>query len=462
MSKAKPAPNASVVIPVYPVEESGWEACRAGLSEAARAYADATGFAPAGEKLLLLPGGDGRPECVLFGTGNDARLARQPLLLGRLATELPAGTYRLIGAVDRPTLSYTGFLLGGYRFDRFREVTRPQPDLLPPDGADAAEAGRIAAAIINSRDLINRPANDLTTTALAEASRHLAGQHGATIREIVGDDLLAEGFPLVHAVGRAGSHPPRLIDFTWGQANAPKVTLVGKGVVFDTGGLNLKPDNSMLLMRKDMGGAATALAAASIIMASGVPVRLRVILSIVENAVASPAFRPGDIYRSRKGLSIEIGNTDAEGRLILADALALADEEAPEILLDFATLTGAARVALGPDLPPVFTTSDALAAEIVAAGDAVADPVWRLPLWAPYRKMLDSKFADMNNVGSGGFAGSITAALFLKQFVTRTDNYAHFDIYGWVPSAKPAQPEGGEPQVARLVAEMIARRYRSV
>jgi leucyl aminopeptidase len=275
---------------------------------------------------------------------------------------------------------------------------------------------------------------------------------------VKGNDL-ESGFPLIHAVGQAAHQPPRLVDFTWGPAAAPRITLVGKGVTFDTGGLNIKPDSSMLLMKKDMGGAATALATASMIMDAGLNLRLRVLLPIVENAISAPSFRPGDILASRKGLTVEIGNTDAEGRLILADALALACEERPDLIVDFATLTGAARVALGPDLPPFFTEDEVLAATIAAHGSAVRDPVWRLPLWQPYETMLDGKVSDLNNVGGSSFAGSITAALFLRRFVEPNQPWVHFDMFGWVPSAKPGRPEGGDTQVARLLYDLLAARY---
>jgi leucyl aminopeptidase len=450
-----PSPSAIIIRPVHLVSEAKWGDISAQLPPAARAFAESAGFKPISGRLLLLPGDGGSIGSALFGIGSDEGLVESPFLTGRLATDLPAGTWRLEGGLADPTLSYLGFLLGQYRFDRFKMAAREAVSLQAPDGADTARARLIADAICAGRDLINRPANDLTTEALALAAHELAGRFRAHIREIIGADLLTENFPLIHAVGAASAHAPRLVDLTWGDPKAMKVTLVGKGVVFDTGGLNLKPDNSMLLMKKDMGGAATALAAAEIIMGLNLPVRLRVLLPIVENSVSGPAFRPGDIFRSRAGLTVEIGNTDAEGRLILCDALSFADEEKPDLLIDFATLTGAARVALGPDLPPFYTEDEHLAQGIEAAARAVHDPVWRLPLWKPYRSMLDSKVADMNNVSSSGFAGSITAALFLKDFVRNSASYAHFDMYGWTPSARPARPEGGEPQVARLVAELV-------
>lgn len=444
-----------VACKVMLVREADWALSRARLSPAAQTYADALKFAPKLGRILCVPAADGRLEAVLLGIGDDLGLKENPFLLAKLATDLPAGNYSIDDELANPTLSFTGFLMGSYRFDRFKSIAREDVKLVCPEGANEKKAQITASAIANGRDLINRPANDLTTNDLAAEAKALAARHGAKFREIIGDALLEQGFPLIHAVGRASANPPRLVEFTWGNPKHDKVTLVGKGVVFDTGGLNLKPDNSMLLMKKDMGGAAAALSAAEMIMATGVKVRLRVILPIVENSVAGASFRPGDIIRSRKGITVEIGNTDAEGRLILADALAYADEEMPDLLIDFATLTGAARVALGPDLPPFFTNSEELARAIERAGSDVHDSVWRLPLWKPYRIMLDSKAADMNNVSSGGFAGSITAALFLKQFVEKTKAYAHFDIYGWSPSAKPGRPEGGDPQAARLIAHLV-------
>ncbi|MBN8533298.1 MAG: leucyl aminopeptidase family protein [Rhizobiales bacterium] len=449
------SPSVAAARPVHLVSETNWGAISAQLPPFSRAYAESAGFKPTSARLLLLPGKDGSISAALFGIGADEGLGESPFLTGKLATDLPAGPWRIEGKLADPTLCYLGFLLGQYRFERFKMAAREAVSLLAPEGADTPRAQLIASAICAGRDLINRPANDLTTEALAFAAHELAGRFRANIREIVGPDLLTANFPLVHAVGAAAAHPPRLVDLTWGDPKAMKVTLVGKGVVFDTGGLNLKPDSSMLLMKKDMGGAATALAAAEMIMGLNLPVRLRVLLPIVENAVSGPAFRPGDIFRSRAGITVEIGNTDAEGRLILCDALSYADEEKPDLLIDFATLTGAARVALGPDLPPYYTEDEHLAQRIEAAGRAAHDPVWRLPLWKPYRSMLDSKVAGINNVSSGGFAGSITAALFLKDFVKNSKSYAHFDMYGWTPSARPGRPEGGEPQVARLVVELV-------
>jgi len=310
-----------------------------------------------------------------------------------------------------------------------------------------------------ARDLINTPANDMGPVELEEAARTLAGRHGAQLRSIVGDDLITEGFPLVHAVGRAAARAPRLIDISWGDPGHPKVTLVGKGVCFDTGGLDIKPESGMLNMKKDMGGAATMLGLAHMLMDRGAKLRLRVLIPAVENAISGSAFRPRDVYRSRKGLTVEIGNTDAEGRLILADALALADEEQPELIADMATLTGAARVALGADLPPFYTDDDQFAADLARYATAENDPLWRMPLWRPYDALLDSKVADLNNVSSGGFAGSITAALFLRRFVSAAKAWLHVDIFAWNQASKPGRPEGAECQAARALYALLVARY---
>ena len=319
----------------------------------------------------------------------------------------------------------------------------------------------MAEGVALARDLVNTPANDMGPAELEDAARGVAAKYGATLRSIAGDDLVKQNFPLIHAVGRASPRAPRLVDFSWGDEKAPKITLVGKGVCFDTGGLDIKPDSAMLIMKKDMGGAANVLAAAHMIMDAGLKVRLRVLIPAVENSIAGDAFRPLDIYRSRKGITVEIGNTDAEGRLVLGGcAGARRPRRSSDLIVDMATLTGAARVALGPELPPFFTHDDTLAADLMRHAQAERDPMWRLPLWRPYDAMLESKVADINNVG-GSFAGSITAALFLNRFVTAAKAWAHFDIYAWTPSAKPARPDGGECQVARALYALLRERYGS-
>jgi leucyl aminopeptidase len=331
--------------------------------------------------------------------------------------------------------------------------------LVPPDGIDMPDITRMAEAAALARDLINTPSNDMGPEELALAARAVATRYGASFSTIVGDELTRQNFPLIHAVGMASTRAPRLIDLTWGDSAHPKVTLVGKGVCFDTGGLDLKPSSGMLIMKKDMGGAANVLALAQMVMDAKLKVRLRVLIPAVENAVAGNAFRPLDIFKSRKGTTVEIGNTDAEGRLVLADALALADEEKPDLLVDLGTLTGAARVALGPDLPPFYTNDETLAQDVARYAKEENDPLWRMPLWPPYDSWLDSKTADINNAPSGGFAGSITCALFLQRFVTDAKSWLHVDIYGWTPSAKPARPEGGECQAARAIYKVLSERY---
>jgi leucyl aminopeptidase len=450
---------AALPVPIWFVTSATWAALRDGLEPGARAFADAAGFAPKPGRHLLLPGGTDRLSGVLYAIDADAKPDTDRFLPGRLAELLPAGTYRFANAPHDVRLAALAFALGSYRFARYRAAETKEVKLELPDGVDGADLSRIAEGVTLARDLINTPANDLGPAELEEAARTLAARHGASIRAVVGDDLLAENFPLIHAVGRAADRAPRLIDMRWGEPAHPKVTLVGKGVTFDTGGLDIKPESAMRIMKKDMGGAACVLALAHMAMDRGLKLRLRVLIPAVENAISGSAFRPLDVYRSRKGLSVEIGNTDAEGRLVLADALALADEETPELVVDMATLTGAARVALGPDLPPYYTDDDALAAELDRCAAAENDPLWRLPLWRPYASMLDSKVADLNNVASGGFAGSITAALFLRRFVEAAKSWLHMDVYAWTPAAKPARPEGGECQAARAVYGLLQARY---
>lgn len=443
-------------IPVHAVTTEGLEAKLAELGTTA--WAKANAFSADEGALLLLPNGDGEVAAALFGLGRE-RSTRPPLLAGKLATALPAGTYRLEGWPGNVGEAALGFALGSYRFERYLKPKTNAPRLVLPDGEEGAEAERIAAAVYMVRDLVNTPANDLGPTELAAAARELATTHGAVFEEYLGDDLLAREFPLVEAVGRGSSRPARLITFTWGRPDAPKVSLVGKGVVFDTGGLDIKGGSYMLLMKKDMGGAANVLGLARLIMEAGLDLRLRVVLPIVENSVSGTSFRPGDVFPSRKGLTVQIGDTDAEGRLILADALAFADDEAPDLLIDLATLTGAARVALGPDIPPFYTRDDAFAADVSAASLAASDPLWRLPLWAPYEDGLKSKIADLNNVSPGGFAGSITAALFLGRFVEKAKIWMHVDIFAWVPAARPGQPEGGEAQAIRALYHYLKDRF---
>jgi leucyl aminopeptidase len=445
-------------LPIWLATAESWPGIAEGLPTHARAFAAAQKFEAKSGSHCLLPDPAGRILGAVFGLDGAVAKRADPFLPGKLATLLPEGAYRFETAPTDPTLATLAWLLGSYAFTRYKAKPVKPVRLVVPDGVDAAEVALIAQAVCAGRDLVNTPANDLGPDGIEAAARQLADRHGATFTSIVGDDLLAKNFPMIHAVGRASATPPRLIDVGWGPSDGPKVTLVGKGVAFDTGGLDIKPSASMLLMKKDMGGAAAALAAADMIMSAGLPVRLRLLVPAVENAISGSAFRPGDVLPSRKGLTVEIGNTDAEGRLILGDALALADEESPDLIVDFATLTGAARVALGPDLPPFYVEDDALAADIARVGLAVNDPVWRLPLWPPYASLLDSKVADINHVG-GPMAGSITAALFLRRFVTAAKAHVHFDVYAWNGSTKPGRPEGGEVQAARLIYALLKERY---
>ena len=444
------------IIPLICVEDG--KLAEAGLPAAHGAWAEANGFSGQRGRLLALPGAEGALSGYLFGLGESGD--RPALVNGLAGAALGPGTYRLEGAYGDPTLAAIGFRLGAYRYDRYRQG-KAAPELAVPGRADADEVARLVEAATLARDLINTPANDLGPDAFESEIRAFAAARKMKIKVTSGDELLRANFPMIHAVGRASAQAPRLIDLTWGNANHPRVTLVGKGVTFDTGGLDIKPASGMLLMKKDMGGAANVLGLAHAIMSAKLRLRLRVLIPIVENSIASAAFRPGDVLKSRKGITVEIGNTDAEGRLILADALALADEERPELLLDMATLTGAARVALGPDLPPLYSTDDALARALMDAGAAADDPLWQMPLWSPYDAMMSSKIADVNNASSGGFAGSVTAALFLRRFVDHAAAWVHLDIFGWAPEARPARPVGGTDQGIRAVYGVLKARYPS-
>jgi leucyl aminopeptidase len=452
------APAASS-IPILFATKATWQAICAGLPAEARQFALSNGFAAKPGACLTLPSADGKIAQVLFGLEEATAKSRDLFRPGSLPGLLPPGVYRFANAPHDTRLAALAFALGAYRFGRYRKADASEVKLVPPEGIDAADIARMAEAATLARDLINTPANDMGPEELALAAEQLARRFGASFHCIVGDELTRQNFPLIHAVGMASSRAPRLIDFSWGDPAHPKVTLVGKGVCFDTGGLDLKPSSGMLIMKKDMGGAANVLALAQMVMDAKLKVRLRVLIPAVENAVAGNAFRPLDIFPSRKGLTVEIGNTDAEGRLILADALALADEEKPDLLVDMGTLTGAARVALGPDLPPFYTHDETLAEDLARCAKQENDPLWRMPLWPAYDSWLDSKVANVNNAPSGTFAGSITCALFLQRFVEEAKSWLHLDIYGWTPSAKPARPEGGECQAARAIYKLLSERY---
>ncbi len=443
------ATDDTAAIPVHVLQADQAPGFIAALPDPARAWAGHQGFTGALGQALVLPDALGGIAQVLVGYGTSQARARGRFHIGTVARQLPKGVYRIASGLTGPDLEEAAlaWLLAGYQFDRYRKPAEPIAGLVAPDGIDAARVQIIAQAEALTRDLINTPASDMGPQELETAARALADAHGAAITVITGDDLIA-GFPLIHAVGRASPRAPRLIDMRWGDAG-PTLTLVGKGVCFDTGGLNIKPGASMGLMKKDMGGAATVLGLAQMIMALGITLRLRVLIPAVENSIAGNAFRPQDILTSRKGLTVEINNTDAEGRLVLADALALADEETPDLVISMATLTGAARVAVGPDLSPFFTDSDDHATAIASAARQVADPVWRMPFHDPYEALIEPGIADLDNAPGGGMAGCITAALFLRRFVQSP--YVHFDIYGWQPSAAPSRPKGGVGMGARAV-----------
>lgn len=421
--------------------------------------AQVTSFGFDASPLSILPAVNARGMLVCVYVGAPEPHA-DPFSLGTLAGRLPPGHYAFQSKLPRADLVALAWCLELYRYDPIRPVSLRKTTLQVSAGVNRDAVVSAANATFLVRDMINAPANLLGPQEIEAAARRLAASHKATFTVTSGAKLKRD-FPLIHVVGAASTRPPRLIDFTWGRARDPKVTLVGKGVCFDTGGLDIKPSSGMLLMKKDMGGAATVLGLARMIMEAKLRVRLRVLVPAVENSIAGNAFRPGDVFKTRKGLTVEIGNTDAEGRLVLADALALADEESPDLLIDMATLTGAARVALGPDLPPFFTDDNDLAAAIHHHGDMQNDPVWRLPLWRPYHALFESSIADMNNAGAGGFAGSITAALFLRRFVEKARHHVHFDIFGWVPSAKAGRPKGGEAQAMRALAALLAARYKN-
>jgi leucyl aminopeptidase len=444
-------------IPIRFVTAADFDKAIEKIDERERTFVRAAGFEPKPGRYLAVPAADGKLAGILFGLENADEPLKDLFRPGQLSTLLPPGTYRFANAPQDARRAALAFALGAYQFTRYRKAEARNVRLVVPDGADGGDLSRIVEGVTLARDLINTPSNDMGPAELEDAARSLAKQHGATA-EVTTGDALAKNFPLVHAVGAGSPRAPRLIDMTWGAVTDPRITLVGKGVCFDTGGLDIKNDAGMLNMKKDMAGGATALALAHMIMARKLKVRLRVIVPAVENSISGTSFRPRDIYKSRKGISVEIGNTDAEGRLVLADALALADEDKPALVADFATLTGAARVALGPEVPPFFTDDDALAGELARCAASENDPLWRMPLWRPYEQMLDSKIADTNNVSTGGHGGAITAALFLRKFVA-APSWLHLDIFAWTPTAKPGRPEGAELQSARALYALLCARY---
>jgi leucyl aminopeptidase len=454
-----PRGHSGPTVPVTFVNAATWREQRERLDSRERAFADAAGFEAKAGRHLLLPAADGAIAGVLFALEPADEASKDLFWPGALPGVLPPGAYRFANAPHDSRLAALAFALGCYRFSHYRKQEAKEINLELPGNVDGEDLSRMVDGVCLARDLINTPANDMGPPELEDAARALAGRHGASVRSVVGDDLISENFPLVHAVGRAAARAPRLIDIAWGDPGHPKITLVGKGVCFDTGGLDIKPESGMLNMKKDMGGAACMLALAHMLMDRGTRIRLRVIIPAVENAISGSAFRPRDVYRSRKGLTVEIGNTDAEGRLILADAIALADEQQPDLIADLATLTGAARVALGTEVPPFYTDDDALASALANCAANENDPLWRMPLWRPYDQLLESKVADVNNVSSSNFGGSITAALFLRRFVDAAKAWLHCDIFAWNQTAKPGRPEGAECQAARALYALLVSRY---
>jgi leucyl aminopeptidase len=459
------AEHSGSALALYLCDDTGLKQLAAQLPPAQAAWLKAHVFEAERGRVLNLPGSNGEVAGAIAGLGSGS--AGEGAILweaAALAERLPPATYRL--ATPLSTLGATqftlGWLLGAYRFQRFKSVKKPatQARLVAPAGADLRYAHAACEAVSLGRDLVNLPANEMGPAELARAAQALSERFGGQCHIVAGAEL-EQGYPMVHAVGRASTaaRAPRLVDCRFPRPGAPRVTLVGKGVCFDSGGLDLKPAAGMLLMKKDMGGAACALALAHLIRALDLPVQLRVLIPAVENSVGSEAFRPGDILRSRRGLTVEIGNTDAEGRLILADALSEADAESPDLLIDLATLTGAARTALGPDLPALYGSEQALVAELAALGQELSDPLWPMPLWAGYEEDFSSRVADINNMSSTPFAGSIIAALFLKRFVSAARPWLHVDLYAWNPKERPGRPLGGEVQAVRALYELIRRHY---
>jgi len=449
--------------PLWLIAEGDLDRWLATRTPTERAWLAALGFRGERHQLTCLPDGAGAAAAAVLGLGSLASLEQlEPWHLAGAPDRLPGGAWYIATPLpaEAATAAALGWAHGSYRFERYRSRPRAAPGavLVPPQLADMAFVRRMAAALAMARDLINTPAADLTPERLAHEALEMATRCGADGRVLAGD-ALREGYPAVHAVGQAAANAPRLVDFSWGDAGAPRVTLVGKGVCFDSGGLDLKPAAGMLLMKKDMGGAACALALARVVMESGLPVRLRVLVPAVENAVAGNAYRPGDVLATRKGITVEVGNTDAEGRLVLADALAEADTERPDLLVDFATLTGAARIALGPELPALFGSRDATVQAAAGHGRRLADPLWPMPLWSGYEDEIASKVADVNNVSASTFAGAIIGGLFLRKFVSPSTDWLHLDLFGWNPKERPGRPVGAEPQSVRALYALLLDRY---
>jgi leucyl aminopeptidase len=444
-------------IPLHAVTSSGLRAFLARLPKREAAVLKSTGFAARDGELRLVPNASGGLACAVLGLGK----GDDTLALATFSEQLPVGLYRFAD-VPEPfggANGALGWLLGTYQFTRYKKGKTFGAKLVLPAGIDGEEVSRIAQSVFLARDLITTPPNDMGPEELANAARDLAKQHGAKFTVVTGDALLKQNYPLIHAVGKGSERAPRLASFTWGRADAPRLTLVGKGVCFDTGGYDLKPASGMASMKKDMGGAATVLAIAGMVMGAKLDVRLHVFIPAVENSVSGSAYRPSDVFPSRKGLTVEIGNTDAEGRLVLADALTEADSETPDLLIDIATLTGAARTATGFELPPFFTDDEALAADLMKHAALTGDAMWRLPLWRGYESTLNSTVADLNNNPNYGYAGAITAALFLNRFVEKAKSWVHLDIAAWVDRPRPGRRAGAEATTARAIYSLLKARY---
>ncbi|WNO60070.1 leucyl aminopeptidase family protein [Rheinheimera sp. MMS21-TC3] len=447
--------NGSAGIPLTIIAKQDFEQWLSKQASSLQNWLKATQFSAKG--LSLIPDSDGQISQVIYVTDKpDAYW-----VCGDIVNQLPANQYLLSASDAQCRVAAFGWALGAYKFDRYKKNDKQYPQLVIDNADIVASTLQLVRSVSIVRDLVNTPAADMMPQHLAEVMQQLADEFGGKVQQIVGDDLLKQNYPTIHMVGRASDNLPRLIDLTWGDENAPKVTLVGKGVCFDSGGLDLKPGSGMRLMKKDMGGAAHVIGLAHQIMAAKLPVRLRVLVPAVENAVSANAFRPGDVIKTRKGLTVEIDNTDAEGRLVLCDALAEASNDKPDLLIDFATLTGAMRVALGTELPGFFSNDDTVAAEITAAGLKVEDPVWRMPLYKPYYDLTGSDIADLANCGKTPFGGAITAALYLEAFVDEGISWSHFDIMAWNNRALPGRPIGGEAFGLRAVFEYLQQRFAS-
>ncbi len=449
---------AGKAIPIVVVHSASFDAFLAHTDARTRAWIVATEFCGKPHTHTLLPALEGGIAEVLVGVKD----AGDVYALSHLPLKLPAGDYAIASHHDTldPFAAALSWGLGSYQFSRYKKAARAPANLVLPASDAVTRAKKILASTSLIRDLVNTPTEDMGPQHIADIAQGLAKEFGATFREWVGEDLLKHNFPAIHTVGRASHRPPRLIELTWGNTEHPRVAIVGKGVCFDTGGVNIKGADGMRWMKKDMGGGAHALGLARLIMASGLPVYLHMLVPAVENAISGNAYRPGDVIATRKGLSVEIGNTDAEGRVVLSDALAFAAESSPEIIIDFATLTGAARVALGPELPATFCNDESWMSALNVASEKTRDPLWRMPLWQPYNAMIEPAIADLVNTG-GPQAGAVTAALFLEHFIPKGQAWIHIDLFAWNPKSRPGRPEGGEAQTLRATLELLSNRFKS-